>query len=113
MADYRAGIVGCGHIARVHAGGFRATGGVDLVAAADIVPGALDAFGEEWGVEGRYTDCAEMLAQEKLDILSVCTRNHQHVEPTLAGAEAGAARHLLRKADGDESGRGRQHGRGL
>ena len=89
MADYRAGIVGCGHIARVHAGGYRATGGVNLVAAADIVPEALGTFGEEWGVEGRYTDYAEMLAQEKLDILSVCTRNHQHVEPTLAAAEAG------------------------
>ncbi len=89
MADYRAGIVGCGHIAQVHAGGYLATPGVTLVAAADIVPGALQAFGEKWSVAGLYTDCREMLARENLDILSVCTRNHQHVEPTLAGADAG------------------------
>ena len=89
MADYRAGIIGCGHIARVHAGGYRATPGVTLVAAADIVPEAVQAFGDEWGVERRYTDYAEMLAREELDILSIGTRNHQHVEPTLAGAEAG------------------------
>ncbi len=89
MADYRAGIVGCGHIAQVHAEGYRATPGVTLVAAADIVPEALQAFGEKWGVEGRYTDYREMLAGENLDILSICTRNNQHVEPTLAGADAG------------------------
>ena len=89
MADYRAGIIGCGHIARVHAGGYQATPGVTLVAAADIVPQAALSFGEEWNVARRYTDYAEMLAQEELDILSICTRNHQHVEPTLAGARAG------------------------
>ena len=89
MADYRAGIVGCGHIAQVHAGGYQVTPGVQLVAAADIVPEAVQSFGEKWGVEGLYSSVAEMLAQEELDILSVCTRNHQHVEPTLAGAEAG------------------------
>ena len=89
MEEYRAGIVGCGHIARAHGGGYRATGGVSLVAAADIVPGTLASFGDAWGVERRYTDYVEMLAREELDILSVCTRNHQHVEPTVAGAEAG------------------------
>lgn len=89
MAEFRAGIVGCGHIARAHAGGYRATGGVKLVAVADIVPEALESFGKAWDVDRRYTDYDEMLAREELDILSVCTRNHQHVEPTLAGAEAG------------------------
>ena len=89
MGDYRAGIVGCGHIAQVHAGGYQVTPGVRLVAAADIVPEAVESFGEKWGVEGLYANVAEMLAQEDLDILSVCTRNHQHVDPTLAGAEAG------------------------
>lgn len=89
MAGYRAGIVGCGHIARFHARGYRAAAGVELAAVADIVPEALRTFGEEWGVTNRYTDYAEMLAEEKLDILSICTRNHQHVEPTLAGVEAG------------------------
>lgn len=89
MADYRAGVVGCGHIAQVHAEGYRATAGVILVAAADIVPEALQAFGDKWGVAGRYTDYREMLARENLDILSICTRNNQHVEPTLAGADAG------------------------
>lgn len=89
MADYRAGVVGCGHIAQVHAEGYRETAGVTLVAAADIVPEALQAFGDKWGVAGRYTDYREMLARENLDILSICTRNNQHVEPTLAGADAG------------------------
>ena len=46
MGEYRAGIVGCGHIARAHAGGYSATGGVRLVTAADIVPEALESF---WG----------------------------------------------------------------
>ncbi len=89
MAEYRAGIIGCGHIAQVHAGGYRATPGVTLAAAADIVSAAVHTFGEKWDVGRRYTDYTEMLAREDLDILSICTRNHQHVEPTLAGARAG------------------------
>ena len=89
MADYRAGIIGCGHIAQVHAGGYRATPGVSLVAAADIVPEAARTFAQSWGVDQIYTNYDDMLAQEKLDILSICTRNHQHVEPALAGAQAG------------------------
>jgi len=89
MAGYRAGIIGCGSIARVHAGGLQAVEGVDLVAAAEILPDRLQEFGEKWGVAGLYTDYAEMLARENLDIVSICTRNHQHVEPTLAAAEAG------------------------
>ena len=73
----------------------------------------MQAFGDEWGVERRYTDYGEMLAREKLDMLSVCTRNHQHVEPDTGRSGGGRARNFLRKADGDESGRGRQNGWGL
>ena len=89
MAQYRAGIIGCGNIAKVHAAGYRASMEVDLVAGAEIVPERLQSFCDEWEVSERYADYHEMLVKEKLDIVSICTRNNQHVEPTLAAAEAG------------------------
>jgi predicted dehydrogenase len=89
MATYRAGIIGCGRIARVHAQGYRATDGVELVAAADVVPEKLHEFGQRWGVSALYPTYQAMLERERLDIVSVCTRHDLHVEPTIAAAEAG------------------------
>lgn len=97
MAKYRAGIIGCGGIARVHAQGYEAIPDVEVVAASEIVPERLQTFADKWEIPGRYTDYREMLAKESLDIVSICTRNNQHVEPTIAAAEAGVKGILCEK----------------
>jgi UDP-N-acetylglucosamine 3-dehydrogenase len=89
MAILKAGIVGAGGRAQAHARGMRATADLELVAAAEVVPEKLAAFGQTWEVSGLYATCEEMLERERLDVVTVCTRNHQHVEPTIAAAEAG------------------------
>jgi predicted dehydrogenase len=89
MATLRAGIIGAGGRAQAHARGMRNTPGLELVAAAEVVPEKLQAFGQAWGVTGLFSTYAEMLERERLDVVCVCTRNHQHVEPTIAAAEAG------------------------
>ena len=100
---YRAGIVGAGGIAGLgilglhdeadigqkkfpesHAGGYRATDDIDLVAVADVDEGKLDTFGEAWDVpeNGRYVGHEAMVEHEDLDVVSVCTPtflHHRHV----------------------------------
>lgn len=90
MGNYRAGIVGCGRIGcgfdddpkrgytSTHAGAYVKTPGVELVALADLDQDKLDLYGEKYGVGGRYQDYRKMLAEEGLDILSVCTWNDTH-----------------------------------
>lgn len=94
---YRVGFVGCGGIARAHAGGYAAVPECRIVAAADISREALDGFGEQFGVSRRYTSYEEMLAAERPDIVSVCTWPPQHPEPVIAAARAGAKGILCEK----------------
>jgi predicted dehydrogenase len=84
-AAYRAGIIGCGRIGcgfdddpkrgyvSTHAGAYRQTAGVELVALSDVDPEKLERYGKKFEVAGRYTDHRRMLAQERLDIVSICT----------------------------------------
>jgi predicted dehydrogenase len=89
LREYRVGVVGCGRMAGSiddevegyaacilpysHAAAYSALGRTKIVAAADVNPDKLDAFCKRWKVESRYLDFREMIAKEKLDILSVTT----------------------------------------
>lgn len=81
----RAGIIGCGRIGcgfdddpkrgyvSTHAGAYRQTPGVELVALSDVDPEKLERYGKKFEVAGRYADYRRMLARERLDIVSLCT----------------------------------------
>lgn len=88
MATYRVGIIGCGSIAQAHAHGWTNCSRAELVALADITPGARDEFGAKFGVapEKRYADMREMLDREALDIVSVCLWHGQHAPAVVAAA---------------------------
>jgi UDP-N-acetyl-2-amino-2-deoxyglucuronate dehydrogenase len=83
---YRAAIIGCGRIARGHARGYRAQADVNLVACADISAEALERFGDEFAIAGRYQSLDEMLDRERPDIVSVCTHEPLHAAVVLAAA---------------------------
>ena len=99
--SYRAGVIGCGRIGcgfdddprrrqvSTHAGAYRRTPSVELVALADLDEAKLARYGERLGVMGRYRDYRAMLDRERLDILSVCTWNHTHREIIEAAVESG------------------------
>lgn len=99
--EFAAGIVGCGRIGcgfdddprrgyvSTHAGAYLRTPGVRLVALADVDPDKLHRYGMKFGVAGRYADHEEMLARERLDILSVCTWNDTHYPIVRSAVEAG------------------------
>jgi predicted dehydrogenase len=108
---YRAGIIGTGGIAGMgilgmhdeedigekkvrasHAGGYNATDGVELVAVADVDEEKLDRFGEAWDIpeSGRYVGHEAMLADENLDVVSVCTPSYLHADHVVDAARSAA-----------------------
>jgi predicted dehydrogenase len=78
---------------RGHAPGYRAAPGVEVAALCDIKADRASAAAQELGIPKVYTDYREMLAQEKLDLVSVCSPNAFHAEMTIAALRAGA--HVL------------------
>lgn len=87
---YRAAVIGCGKMSRGHAHAYAVNARVDLVAGADVSDTAQAAFASEFGVDSMYADPAEMLAQERLDLVSVCTWPPHHTDLVEAAFAAGA-----------------------
>ena len=63
---------------------------VDLVAGAERDQKRLKAFGERYGVDGLYTDAAEMLSKESLDIVGIATNVKARADLTCMAVEHGA-----------------------
>lgn len=100
MTIFRVGVIGCGKLAglpgatgmgqgHIHVLGYIASPDCEVVAAADIQKDNLDAFTQRYGIPHGYLDYRDMLAQENLDMVSVCLWPHLHAPVTLAAAEAG------------------------
>jgi predicted dehydrogenase len=89
MSQYRVGVIGCGRISRFHVNGYRLVPQTAVVAGAEPEPAIRENFGREFGVTALYADYREMLAQEHLDIVSICTWPPLHAEMVIAAAEAG------------------------
>ncbi len=90
----RVGIIGCGGIAHSHMKSYLNQPDVEIVAGCDLIPGRAKAFFKEFGkpeVKCDYKDHTEMLADKslKLDVVSVCTYNRQHVCCAIAAMESG------------------------
>ena len=64
--------------------------GIELVAGAERDAGRLKAFGERYGADALYTDAAEMLRSETLDIVAVATNVKGRADLTCLAVECGA-----------------------
>ena len=76
MSKIRVGIIGTGNISHFHMKGYKkleAEGIVELVAACDIDADKLAGYKDRYGFQRTYTDYNEMMANEELDCVSVCT----------------------------------------
>ncbi len=82
------GIVGCGMIAQFHARAVGDLRGASVVACYDTVPAAADRLAQTIGCTA-YHDLAQMMADPRIDIVTICTPSGAHMEPALAAAEAG------------------------
>lgn len=87
----RVGIIGTGWIAESHVEIYKECPDVEIVAAADLIPGKAEAFFKRLGVEGvrYYPDHKAMLDSEELDAVSVCTYNATHAECTIYALKKG------------------------
>ena len=97
---YQVGIIGCGKpwrsegatgfgMSHAHAKGYNASPDCRIVALADISEENAKAFQAQHGGDRIYSDYHQMLAQEKLDIVSISTWPHLHAPMVIACAEAG------------------------
>jgi predicted dehydrogenase len=107
MKTYRAAVIGCsrmggfidneaigspGHVAPYsHAAGFYACPRTELVACADTRVDVMEQFGLRYDVPkaNQYTDYKEMIARERLDIVSVATQPEPRAEIVIYAAEHG------------------------
>ena len=85
------GIIGTGWIAESHILSYKKMPDVEIVAAADLIPGKAEAFMKKFGVEGVrfYPSHKELIDNEELDGVSICTYNTAHKEPTIYALEHG------------------------
>lgn len=85
------GIIGTGWIAEAHVEAYLRCPDVEIVGAADIVPGKAEDFCRRMGLSG--VKCCEshkeLLKEVKLDVVSVCTYNRAHAECTVDALDAG------------------------
>ena len=87
----KVGIIGTGWIAEEHIRGYKEMPDVEIVAAADLVPGKAEKFCKNNGLEGVrcYESGHAMLEAEELDAVSICTYNCQHAPCAIDALEHG------------------------
>ena len=90
----RIGIIGTGWIAESHVIALQKQPDVEIVAAADLIPGKAETFCKRFGIDGAKTDYKngyEMVNDKslELDAVTICTYNRQHAPCAIEALEAG------------------------
>ena len=88
----RVGIIGCGGIANgKHFPGLASVPEVEMVAFCDIIVERAKAAAKKWGTEDAkfYENYKDLLADESIDVVHVCTPNISHSFITVDALEAG------------------------
>lgn len=91
----RIGIIGCGWIAEAHMSSYLKQPDVEIVAAADIIPGKARKFIERYGLENvtYFNSDRELIDSGMCDAVSICTYNRQHAGPAIYAMNHGV--HVL------------------
>ena len=89
---FRAAILGTGSIAEIgHLPALRALSDrVELVAAADVDPGRVEAFVRKHDIPSGYTSLDAMLEEQRPDLVHVCTPPFAHVDAVVSVLNAGS-----------------------
>jgi len=96
MSKVKAGIIGCGGIANgKHLPNIKATGLADMAGFCDIIEERAEKACGTYGAEGAkvYADYKELLKDEEIEAVYICTPNRSHSEITVAALESG--KHVL------------------
>ncbi len=87
---FRVGLIGCGSISAVHAQVLSELEDTKLVACADLRPERAAAVAKKWDCKS-YTNWMEMLDDERLDAVHICTPHHLHPAMVAEAARRGLA----------------------
>lgn len=89
------GIIGIGWVAGEHIKAYQQNPHAEVVALCSRSRENAEAARQRHGLPGArvYTDYRELLKDERVDIVSICSMNHEHAEQAIAAAEAG--KHML------------------
>ncbi|WNR46003.1 Gfo/Idh/MocA family protein [Paenibacillus roseipurpureus] len=88
------GVIGTGNIFRgAHLPVWLGHSEVEIVALCDVAMDKAQAIANQHGISHVYNDYKEMLANEQLDIVDICTSNAYHAQAAICAIEAGA--HVL------------------
>ena len=82
------GIIGCGMIAGFHAKAVADLPDGEVVACFDMFPDAADRLAKELDCTA-YHDLDALLADDRVDLVTICTPSGAHLEPAVAAAKAG------------------------
>jgi predicted dehydrogenase len=84
-----------------HASALAAIPQAEIVAVCDLFPAAIERFRERWGSRWpdarTYTDVAQMLDSEEIDILAICTPDDRHADIFVDAANRGIPAILCEK----------------
>ena len=87
------GVISCSNMAKGHMRGVIRHPHAELVAICDIDVEKLNATGDAFNIERRYTDYKELLAQPDIDAVIIVTPDREHKDMAIAALEAG--KHVL------------------
>lgn len=83
----RAGIIGAGFIANVHARAIR-NSGHDLYAIASSTPESAAVVANKFNITNVFDSWQELVSSSEVDVIHICTPNELHAEIAIAAAKA-------------------------
>ncbi len=85
----RIGIIGCGVIAPTHAESFLRQDNVEIGWACDLLPERAQDLAQRFDIPNVGTDYGDVLADDSIDVISICTDHASHAQIAVAAIEAG------------------------
>ena len=88
MTKFRVGVIGAGSIARLHLDAYAQNPDVEIVAISDINLDRAQSIADTYGAKRAYADAGELLADDEVDGVSICTWNNSHASWAIAAIKA-------------------------
>lgn len=85
----KVGVIGVGGIAATHMPGWAESQHAEAVAGCDVSEGALQSWGEKYGISKLSTKSDDLINDPDIDIIDICTPNNYHAPLAIAAMKAG------------------------
>lgn len=93
MKELHAAVVGCGLISKNHLKALKNVEHAACTAVCDIVPRKAAEAAAQYGIGKTYDDFADLLADEDIDVIHICTPHYLHAQMAVDALRAG--KHVL------------------